>query len=268
MAVTNAKVLTDNVEVFASDQELKMHSRLATYYDARRHCLVLAVTESTDPFPVLWGVLLGEVAHGFRCCLDHLAWALYKRGRTPNLSERQERNVSFPIHGTRKGFNRALDSKLPGVRRADRGIVRRYQPYMPGESRAHRHVFTILQELSNEDKHRAIQRVIPITEQIGFSNFQAFDCIPRRFTPGGFGGRLDPGAELLRIYVKPTECRSTQASRMKRLHPGKLRPIRADPNRRAVECFRRALRRRERTSSVRGSDAIGRAALGSACPLP
>lgn len=204
MAVTNGKVLSDNVEAFASEQELKMLSPLATYYDARRHCLVLVVTEVTDPFPVLWGVLLGEVAHGFRCCLDHVAWALYKRGRTPKVSERQERAVAFPIYDTREGFNKNLDSKLPGVRRGDRKIVRRYQPYKPGESRAHKHVFTILQDLSNEDKHRAIQRVIPITEQIGFTNFEAFDCIPRRFAPGGFGGRLEPGAELLRIYVKKT----------------------------------------------------------------
>lgn len=204
MASTNASVLADNVEVFASDQELKMHSRLATYYDARRHCVVLVVAEATDPFPVLWGVLLGEVAYHFRCCLDHVAWALYKRGRTPNLSERRERDVSFPIYGTRETFNKALDSKLPGVRRADRAIVRRYQPYKPGESQADRHVFTFLQELSNEDKHRAIQRVIPITERIEFSNPQAIDCIVRRVAPGGFGGRLEPGAVLLRFYVKKT----------------------------------------------------------------
>jgi hypothetical protein len=204
MAVTNGRVLADNVEVFASDQERKMHSRLATYYDPRRHCLVLVVVEAVDPFPVLWGVLLGEIAHGFRCCLDHVAWALYKRGRTPNLSERRERAVSFPIYGTREGFNKALDSKLPGVRRADRAIVRRYQPYRPGESRAHRHVFTVLQELSNEDKHRAIQRVVPIASQVHFTKFEAIDCIVRRGTRGGTGGRLEPGAELMRLYVKKT----------------------------------------------------------------
>jgi hypothetical protein len=145
------------------------------------------------------GVLLGETAHDFRCCLDHLAWALYKRGRTPNLSERWERDVAFPIYGTREGFN-----KLPGVRRADRKIVRGYQPFRPGESRAHQHVFTVLQELSNEDKHRAIQRVVPITSQIQFSKFEAIDCIVRRAKPGGFGGRFEPGAELMRFYVKKT----------------------------------------------------------------
>jgi hypothetical protein len=46
MAVMNVRVLEDNVQVFASDQERKMHTRLATYYDARRHCLVLVVTEA------------------------------------------------------------------------------------------------------------------------------------------------------------------------------------------------------------------------------
>jgi hypothetical protein len=65
-------------------------------------------------------------------------------------------------------------------------------------------VFTVLQELSNEDKHRAIQRVVPIASQIRFSNFQAIDCIVRRATLGGSGGRLEPDAELMRLYVKKT----------------------------------------------------------------
>src|SRR2546423_12661871 len=81
-------------------------SQLATYYDATCHCVVLVVVEFADPFPVLWGVLLGEVAHDYRCCLDHLAWALYKRGRTPNLTAAKESQVSFPIYGTRIEFNK------------------------------------------------------------------------------------------------------------------------------------------------------------------
>jgi hypothetical protein len=59
-------------------------------------------------------------------------WALYKRGTTPNLSKSQERGVYFPIAVTREQFNGWLTGKrpkLPGVRRADIGVVRRYQPY-------------------------------------------------------------------------------------------------------------------------------------------
>ena len=104
MAVMNAEVLQDNVETFASQADLKMHAQLATYYDAKRHCVVLIVTEIVNPFPVLWGLLLGDIVHNYRCCLDHVAWALYKRGRTPNLSVSKERNVYFPIYGERIKF--------------------------------------------------------------------------------------------------------------------------------------------------------------------
>jgi hypothetical protein len=204
-AVTNARVLTDNIEDFArSFGNRELDYQLATYYDAKCHCVVLVVVEATDPFPPLWGVLLGDAVHDFRCCLDHVAWALYKRGRTPNLSERKERNVGFPIHGTREGFNRALDAKLPGVRRADRAIVRRYQPFTPGESRAERHALTVLRDLSNDDKHRVIQPIVAIPQRIDFPIVEATDCIFRRIGPAGFSGRLEPGAQLARFYVKKT----------------------------------------------------------------
>ena len=202
MAVMNGKVLQDNLNAFASEPEVKMHTQLATYYDAKRHCVVLVVVEATDPFPVLWGVLLGDVAHDFRCSLDHLAWALYKRGRTPKLTAAKESQVSFPICGTRVAFNKSLDRKLPGVRRADRATIRRYQPYKPGESRAHRHVFTVLQDLSNVDKHRAIQPVVAVPERLEYGKLEPIDCIIRRTRHGGFGGRIEPGAELVRFYVK------------------------------------------------------------------
>jgi hypothetical protein len=182
---------------------LELNYQLATYYDAKRHCGVLIVAEGTDPFPVLGGVLLGDAVHEYRCCLDHVAWALYKRGSTPDLPERRS-DTSASDHGTRDAFNKALDSKLPGVRRADRAIVRRYQPFKPGESRAHRHAFTVLQELSNDDKHRVIQPVVAIPQRIDFTYTEATDCIVRRIGPDGFAGTLKPGAKLARFYVKKT----------------------------------------------------------------
>jgi hypothetical protein len=204
-AVTNAKVLADSIAGFAQDfGNRELDYQLVTYYDAKRHCVVLVVAEATDPFPPLWGVLLGDAVHDFRCCLDHLAWALYKRGRTPKLPEDKERNIGFPIYSTRDRFNRRLDSTLPGVRRADRAIVRRYQPFTPGESRAERHALTVLQDLSNADKHRVIQPVVAIPQRIDFTYTEATDCIVRRIGPAGFGGKLGPGAKLARFYVKKT----------------------------------------------------------------
>lgn len=82
--------------------------------------------------------------------------------------------------------------------------MRRYQPYMPGESRAHRHVFTVLQDLSNYDKHRTLQPVVAVPERIEFTDVEPADCIVRRVSTKGFQGTLEPGAELARIYVKKT----------------------------------------------------------------
>jgi hypothetical protein len=203
MAVMNAKVLEDNIAAFASRGGLMMDATFGTIYHAKSHSISLYVTDFVNPFPVLWGVLLGEVAHDYRCCLDHLAWALYKRGKKPNLSARKERNVYWPIAKTRVEFNNSLDQKLPGVSRADRAIVRRYQPFAPGESRAHRHVFTVLNKLANDDKHRAIQPVVPIPEKMNLTPAETEDCIVRRLAPGR-SVTFRPGAEIARYFVKKT----------------------------------------------------------------
>lgn len=112
--------------------------------------------------------------------------------------------MGFPIYGKRAQYNKALASKLPGVRRADRKIVRYYQPFMPGESRAHRHVFTVLQDLSNEDKHRTIQPVVAVSERVNFTPAEPVDCTVTRVSLEGFNGVLTPGAEIARFYVRKT----------------------------------------------------------------
>jgi hypothetical protein len=203
MAGMNAFVLRDNVTEFASRPNLAMEVQLAQYYDASRRCIVLLIDDVKDPFPILWGLLLGDVVHNYRSSLDHLAWALYKRGQTPNLSEAQERRIYFPIFGDRDKFNQSLRTKLPGVRRGDIAIVRRYQPYVRGKTNVPRHVFTVLESLSNADKHRAIQPVIGVPEAIQYDVKEA-DCILRRISMRGFEGEVKPGRELARFYVKKT----------------------------------------------------------------
>lgn len=204
-AVINAEVLRDSVVTLAGQPNLRVETLYSTVYDAKRHCVRLVIVEIGDPFPVLWGLLLGDIVHNYRCCLDHIAWDLYKRGQTPNLTDQQEQNIGFPICARRVTFNNSLNQKLPGVRLADRAIVRRYQPYKPGERRASRHVFTVLRDLSNADKHRAIQPVIPIPNRITFNNLRPTDCIVRRIAPApGYSGTLQPGTELARFYVKKT----------------------------------------------------------------
>ena len=205
--VSNAQVLLDNMLTLAEQPNLQLESWFGQYYDAKRHCICV-IAQVTEPFPRLWGVLLGDVIHNYRSCLDHIAWALYKRGRTPDLPEWQERLIYFPITSKREIFNACLKgerAKLPGVRRADVAKVRRYQPYMAGQSRVHRHVLTILDALANADKHRTVQPVIAVPHRITFLELDFTDCIPRKFafTPN-WAGASDPRAELGRFYVKKT----------------------------------------------------------------
>jgi hypothetical protein len=198
-------VLGDNVDTLAKDPNLKLGISLAQEYHPKRHCIVVSVHEIDDPFfPRLWGLLLGDTVHNFRSALDHLAWALYKRGRTPNLSAKRERNVYFPICATRGDFNVSIKRKLPGVRRADIAIVRRCQPYIHGQRNLHRHVLTVLTKLSNADKHRVIQPVQASPGNIGIRIGETTDCIYRGVSPRNPREVLQPGTELGRIFVKKT----------------------------------------------------------------
>ncbi len=202
-AVVNANALGRDINAFAAQANLKMPMRLMKEYDAKRHCIVLSIDKVENPFPAEWGLGLGDAVHNFRSAVDHVAWALYKRGATPNLRDSLERNVSFPISDDRVKFNRSLERKLPGVTRTDIALVRRCQPYRAGKRNLRRHVLLVLDELSRKDKHRAIRPVVPVPEQGAFAIEAVQDCIYRRFKPSTRGA-LQPGTELGRFYLKKT----------------------------------------------------------------
>jgi hypothetical protein len=202
--VINAQVLGENVNAFASQPNLHIPVTMRQEYDAKSHCIVLSVEEIANPFPPLWGVLLGDVVHDLRSALDHLAWTLYKRGNTPNLSDKLERHVLFPISDDRVRYNDSLRRKLPGVRRADLKLVRKFQPYHAPKRLLLRHALFVLDELSRYDKHRTIQPVVPVPERSGYKILGATDCIYRRMRLRIPRGALEVGMELTRFYVKKT----------------------------------------------------------------
>lgn len=205
-AVVNAEVLERSINDLAGQGELQMRLGLMQEYDAKRHCIILTVGPRETPavFPIHLGLLLGDIVHNYRSSLDHLAWALYKRGRTPKLSEKLERLVYFPLADTRLKFNGSLKTKLPGVRRADIAIVRRYQPYKTGKRNVYRHALTILDELANADKHRVIQPIQGVPERALYRFVSQTDCVVTRISPRTRRTALKPGAELARFYVRKT----------------------------------------------------------------
>ena len=133
-AVRHAESLQTEIGRAAEDADRQPLITTSSEYDSQRHSIILTVA-SIQPIPPTWGLRLGDVAHGFRNSLDHLAWALVQRGQTHNLSAKQSRRVQFPIFMTRAEFNGSLKTNLPGVRLADIAKVRRCQPYHRGRVR-------------------------------------------------------------------------------------------------------------------------------------
>lgn len=204
-AVVDAEVLEEHINELAGQGVLKMQIRLAQEYDPKRRCIVITAGEVPRVFPVGWGLLLGNIVHNSRSSLDHLAWGLYKRGRTPNLSASAEQGVYFPIATSPEQFNgwiRGKRPKLPGVRRADIAVVRRYQPYARGKRLVDQHVFRVLDELAKADKHRVIQPVQAVPERTRFTVLSVRDCVITRLRTQMRRVALEPGAELVRFYVR------------------------------------------------------------------
>ena len=176
-------------------------------YDAKHHRFNVYVA-TLPALPIEWSVVIGDIAHNYRGALEHVAWALATRGNTPpsTLSERAQNQIGFPIYECRTTFNSAIRNVLPGVRRADIAVVRRYQPYHGGKRRSRRHAFWVLRLVSNDDKHRTIQPTFMSPQAASYELTGApIDCAITRI-PTSFVLRqpLQIGAQLAPIYVRKT----------------------------------------------------------------
>lgn len=168
-AIFHAQTLEHDIAAWSEQNPNPVRAVRADYYP-KRHGFALIITE-IDPIPVRWQLLLGDIANNYRAALDHLAWALVTRGRTPPdsglLTRAQEKAVYFPLCKDRRVFNAQIRLpptpksllKLPGIRRADAAIVRRAQPYHRGPTKRPMDPFLLLASINTRDKHRAIHPV-------------------------------------------------------------------------------------------------------------
>ncbi len=174
-------------------------------YQPKRHGFAV-IAEDIAPIPVRWPLLLGDVANNYRAALDHLAWALVRRGRTPpaKLTKRQEKAVYFPIYQDRAEFNGRIATQLPGVRRADLAKVRRHQPYHHGPTARPRHALSLLASINAGDKHRTIQPLWAVSVQTGMEITQRRGCIITGTSPGGRARPLEVDAEIAFLHARRT----------------------------------------------------------------
>lgn len=171
-AIVHAQTLMNDVSS-AADQ-LTDVATTATY-DPDRHVMVVTATE---PFttPAHWGVLLGDILAGFRSSLDHVAWALACLGDTPpdTLTDKQAKNIQFPIYEKEKAYDDNVGRMLPGVTDARAlDIVRAFQPF-PGSVTAQ--AISVLHDRNNRDKHRHVQPTLMYPLGVTWEVTGAHDC--------------------------------------------------------------------------------------------
>jgi hypothetical protein len=213
-AVADVEILKRQLEAFAVDRDAQSLRTTAIKYKPYRHCFVVSVA-TLPPLPGRHSLLLGNIVHNLRACLDHLAWAVVERGRTPpsygDLTLAQQRAIAFPICKDRAEFIRALKatsrwpSSLPGVLRADLAPIRASQPYVHGKRLAPFHVLTVLSGFLDQDKHRTIQPLAFLpTAPLVYEILDVADCTITRPVMEPANLPLKINAELARVYIRKT----------------------------------------------------------------
>jgi len=133
---------------------------------AESHRLVSEIDEETSthyiriqilrPFPTLWSLIAGDMIQNFRASLDYMVWALVVANK-----RKPTRRTQFPIYNvepptdpanrSRRNFEACVKGVHPDARR----IIEMTQPYRR-EDGPGAHLFSALNSLSNQDKHRFV----------------------------------------------------------------------------------------------------------------
>lgn len=200
-AVVHSQALQTDIERFALDPGNKPFGSITAKYHPKRHGFAVAVSH-VEPIPARWNLMLGDAANNFRACLDHLAWAFVRRGKSPNLTNAQAQAVYFPITDSRTHFNKVVASKLPGVRRTDLALVRQVQPYTRGKTRAQWTFPSVLNRIVNDDKHRQIQGLWMGNHRFSLEVTQARDCVATGFVPRQRQCLIEVGTELGFVHAR------------------------------------------------------------------
>ena len=150
----HAQMLQAEQKVYFKGERQPFSSRLEL--DPDHGDRILGIVDTVEDPPAFFSAILGDAISNLRSALDHIAWQLFKHGRTPDLKPGQERRVQFPICDTVTEFDAEIGTRIPGIdTTVHESVVRRYQPYSRGRLAAG-HPFAKLRELSNTDKHRNV----------------------------------------------------------------------------------------------------------------
>lgn len=165
---------------------------------------VITIVE-TDPLPIRLGVLVGDVLHNFRSALDQLVFelAFMDTGGT------EIETTQFPASRCLANFNglRVQQRLLSGLTTRHRATIKRFQPYRGWDGDGP-HPLALLDDLSNDDKHRVVQPALICPNEITASFPPPsgwHDCSVDRTRPvtgrNIVGRPLDIETEFLRVPI-------------------------------------------------------------------
>ena len=165
------KILYDEIGDAIDPNKASVGFKLETHYRRRPSGYTdgniwAATTFIVDSLPSLsleCGIHLGEIVHNFRSALDHLAWAVVGPANRKGLTDRQLRDIEFPLAQSRARFKSTATRCLPGLTDKERAFFETYQPY---KRSAIGRAMRLLQVLSNLDKHRVVLPTLALPERI------------------------------------------------------------------------------------------------------
>lgn len=148
--VTRAKELIEQLEneilTILNSEDYKVVS--GHEFEKKRYVFRL----QGKPLPLKVSVLVGEIIHHLRSTLDHMVWMFANKD---GLSERDCRNIYFPVCSSQKEFEKAVKKgKLVGVPENLKNFVESLQPYKSNDSK--NSIIKILHDLDIIEKHKLL----------------------------------------------------------------------------------------------------------------
>jgi hypothetical protein len=137
----------------------------------------------------------GDAIQNIRSALDYLVYEL----APPSV--RRQRKTQFPIFTKEREFKEQSPRMLMGIKGDERTIIERVQPYAvtnpPSDD-----PLTVLQELSNRDKHRLLTPMIAAVREL--DSWVASDNADIRFTYLARGA-VEDGARIVAFTATPQD---------------------------------------------------------------
>lgn len=163
---------------------------------------VFRVTKIPDEWLTRMGVLLGDIIYNLRSALDQLAWELVLDHSGRPKRPTQKTSIEYPIKYSRSKLTSTYTFNR--VSHGDQTILDRTQPY---SSRGNPKLYglAVIQQLSNRDKHRAINPMLVSTDYFTVKGTPLegkgiFDIDWIETRPGQ---RLKVGTDFMRFKAPP-----------------------------------------------------------------